>query len=150
MNKLNKILYSLVAEILSTLFSYKFFEKTYNYERKTLVERASEKRAGVRRFFSYFLAVFYRANYHSIEVENDVVLLDCFWGRKIGCNPYALYKETVKDASRTWKVYWVRNRGVVVPQDVEEDPNVTFVRHGSLAYAIALLKAKVLVCNSNF
>lgn len=94
---------------------------------------------------------FYNDNYELIAVERNVVLLDCFWGRRVGCHPYAIYRAMREDPrTANFEYIWVRNKGVKVPQDVTNDCQVSFVEHGSLKHAHALLRAQYLICNSNF
>lgn len=119
-----------------------WLDKVYSQVRERLPKGRST--------YNYFRVSYYRLHYTKIAVEDNTVFLDCFWGRKIGGNPYALYREILKDTSQEWQFIWVRNKGVSVPQDVLENKNVTFVEHSSIGYALGLAKAKYLVCNSNF
>ncbi|MBJ6137356.1 glycosyltransferase [Marinobacter litoralis] len=91
----------------------------------------------------------YLRGFYRLEVEEDLAFFDCFWGRKIGGDPYALYREMVRQ-NPSLRCIWVRNPGVGIPDDVSGNPRVSFVEHGSRQYADALLRARYLVCNSNF
>jgi CDP-glycerol glycerophosphotransferase len=96
-------------------------------------------------------ARYYVSHYERIKIEPKTILFESFWGRKIGCNPYAVYRalmQTPEGAS--FKVFWVKDEGVEAPKDVKANRNVSFVVHGSNAFAAALLRAKYLVCNSTF
>lgn len=93
---------------------------------------------------------YYLEQYENLDIDELHVLFDSFWGRKIGCHPYAIYK--AMKASEDYKGYkftWVKEAGLEIPTDVMNDPNVTFVEYASIAYAEALLTAKILICNSN-
>lgn len=112
--------------------------------------RACRKPKKLYLAYSFFLAALYRKKYFNTEVDTSLVFLDCFWGRKIGDHPYAIYKEIKEDKSRQWKFVWVKNANVAIPDNMLNDPSVEFVEHRSVAYVLNLLKAGVLVCNSNF
>ncbi|MEP3590473.1 MAG: glycosyltransferase [Marinobacter sp.] len=91
----------------------------------------------------------YLKSYRHINVEDNLALFDCFWGRKVGGDPYAIYREMVRKNPEL-KCIWVCNKGVSVPDDVSENKSVSLVAHDSKEYAEALLRAKYLICNSNF
>lgn len=147
--KLNKLFTITTVEIW--VFIERFFQKIgvekYSDTVYFLFYKKSKK---FYKLYNFFLAAFYRKYYSFFKVEDNLVFLDCFWGRKVGDHPYAIYREILKDNSKKWKFIWVKNAGVIAPKDVVENPNVKFVEHRSVAYAVGLLKAGVLVCNSNF
>ena len=92
----------------------------------------------------------YSEEYLSTKVDLELVLFDSFWGRKVGCNPYALYCAMREDPRfSTYKFIWVKQADKKAPDDVTSDPRVTFVEHSSPEYVRALLKAGVIVNNSN-
>ena len=94
---------------------------------------------------------FYVKNFDAFPVEEDLILFESYWGRKIGCNPYALYREMIGDPRlNSFKIIWVKNAGVDVPSDVASNDKVTYVEYQSVDYAKALLKSKYLVSNSTF
>lgn len=150
MNKLYQLSLSLLIEIIvfldvflrgSALNAPKL-DKAYDIVRKRITK------GGV--IYNFFRVSYYRLRYNKETIDENIVFLDCFWGRKIGCHPYALYQEIVKDESRKWQFIWVKNQGVPIPADVLNNENVTYVEHSSIGYAIGLLRAKYLICNSNF
>lgn len=96
-------------------------------------------------------ASFYHKNYDKRPVEPGLVLLDSFWGRMIGCNPYALYLQMRADARCVdFRYVWVCNDKATIPADVNNDSRVRFVSYQSIAYQIALLQAEYVIGNSNF
>lgn len=117
-------------------------DKVYSFVRERFKKGGSA--------YSLFITSYYRLRYKKETVDENTVFLDCFWGRKIGCHPYALYQEILKDDSRCWKFIWVKNKGVPVPDDVLSNKNVEYVEHASIGYVLGLMKAKYLICNSNF
>ncbi len=94
---------------------------------------------------------FYIENYRSIPVEDDVILFESFWGRKLACNPYAIYRELRRQHDgKKHRCIWVKNRNISPPADIAGDPDVTFVEFDTVEYARALLRAKYLVSNMTF
>ena len=94
---------------------------------------------------------YYVKNFDVFPVNEKIILFESFWGRKIGCNPYALYREVVRDERfDAFKIVWVKNSGVNVPIDVAENERVTFVEYQTTEYAKSLLSAKYLISNSTF
>ncbi|MGP5529866.1 CDP-glycerol glycerophosphotransferase family protein [Psychrobacter celer] len=94
---------------------------------------------------------YYLENYTQGSIQKNLVLFDSFWGRKIGCHPYAIYR--AMKASKNFDNYefiWVRENGVDVPIDILEDKRVNFVIYSSIEYASALMRAEILISNSNF
>ena len=90
----------------------------------------------------------YLKSFYDIPISENTALFDCFWGRKIGGDPYAIFRAMVLEKPDL-KCVWVRNNGVSVPDDVASNPNVKFVLHDSKEYAEALLYSKYLIFNSN-
>lgn len=111
---------------------------------------ANKKSNYFKKTYNLFLSSYFRIKKDKIKIEENLVFLDSFWGRKIGCNPYAIYREILKDSSIDWKFIWVKNNGIGIPKDVLENQNVFYVEHNSLNYVIGLAKAKYLVTNVTF
>src|SRR5690625_5005950 len=78
----------------------------------------STRIGGLKRTFNYFRQAYYRKLRSKTTIEDNLVFLDCFWGRSIGCHPYAIYKEIVKDKTHNWKFIWVKNKDVQAPKDI--------------------------------
>ncbi|WP_444939373.1 CDP-glycerol glycerophosphotransferase family protein [Microbulbifer sp. JMSA002] len=94
---------------------------------------------------------YYAKYFDLLPVENNLIIFESFWGRKIACNPYAVYREVVNDPRmQSYKIIWVKNEGVEAPEDVTKNKNVTFISYQSVDYAKALLRAKYLISNSTF
>ena len=111
-----------------------------------LLKQLITKRAKLKK---KLVEYYYVKGFYSAKIEGDLAFFDCFWGRKVGGDPYAIYREMVKQNPRL-RCIWVRNEGVQVLSDVTGNKQVTFVEHGTRKYADALLKSKYLICNSNF
>lgn len=93
----------------------------------------------------------YRTRYNEVKVDDNLILLDSFLGRMIGCNPYALYKGMANSSMfRQHKFIWVKNAGTGIPDDVMQDKRVSFVTYESKEYIEALLQAKYLIANTDF
>lgn len=95
-------------------------------------------------------AIYYHTQYKQMSVVFGQVLLDAFWGRMIGCNPYAIYLQMRSDPRCAGFSYvWVCNDMNFVPTDMRNDPAVSFVTYQSLPYQDALLTSQYLIANSN-
>lgn len=149
MKKINKLIAAFFVE-LWVLFENLLHKVGFEKYSDSLYSFLYKRSPRFYKLYNFFVAAFYRENYSKFKVEEDLVFLDCFWGRKIGDHPYAIYREILKDTSKNWRFIWVKNAGVTAPKDVVDNPRVIFVEHRSVGYAKALLKAGVLVCNSNF
>lgn len=96
-------------------------------------------------------AGYYHDNYEQMPIIAGRVLLDSFWGRMIGCNPYALYLTMREDPRcREFQYIWVCNDPEIVPKGLLGDPAVSFVTYQSQAHQDAMLTAQYLVGNCNF
>lgn len=94
---------------------------------------------------------YYLENYNKKNIQKNLVLFDSFWGRKIGCHPYAIYRAMKSSREfNNYKFIWVREEGIKIPEDVLNDSRVSFVSYSTTEYALALLKAEILISNSNF
>lgn len=96
-------------------------------------------------------ALHYHTHYDAKPVVEGLVLLDSFWGRTIGCNPYALYEEMRNDPRCAGFSYvWVCDDKAIIPVEMRNDPAVRFVPYQSIAYQKILLQAQYLIGNCNF
>src|SRR5690554_7495810 len=95
-----------------------------------LLKRAVTKRAWLKK---KLVEYGYVRGFYRVKVEDDLALFDCFWGRKVGGDPYALYREMVRQNPRL-RCVWVRN----------EDRKSTRLNssHVRISYAVFCLKKK--------
>lgn len=94
---------------------------------------------------------YYYTQYDQVALDPKTVLFDSFWGRKISCNPYAVFLEMYgRDEFRDHTFVWVKNQDIDAPEWMVGQPNIRFVEYRSEDYAHALLQAETLVANSNF
>lgn len=93
----------------------------------------------------------YCDGFHEVAIEPGLVMLESYWGRKIACGPYAIFRalERRPDAHR-FSYVWCKDEEINIPEDVARHPRVTFVTHRSVDYSRALLRAEFLVSNSTF
>ncbi len=92
---------------------------------------------------------YFSANYGAAAIDPNLVMLESFWGTKITCNPYAIYRRLRDDPEyEHLRFVWSAQKGTIVPPDVESDArSAVVIRHG-VAYAKSLLAAKYVVSNS--
>lgn len=142
----------LVRAVRRTLYRYKPIDRKL----RTIPLYRSISSFGLHMYYSLGLDAqplqrFYSENFDSIPLEDDIILFESYWGRKISCNPYAIYRALKGDArGKSMRIIWVRNKGVSTPPDVAGDPLVSFVEFESMDYARALLRARYLVSNMTF
>lgn len=91
---------------------------------------------------------YYYTQYDQVALDPKTVLFDSFWGRKISCNPYAVFLEMYgRDEFRDHTFIWVKNKDIDAPEWMVGQPNIRFVEYRSEDYAHALLQAETLVAN---
>jgi CDP-glycerol glycerophosphotransferase len=89
------------------------------------------------------------ANYGAAAIDPDLAFFESFWGSKITCNPYAMYRQMRDDpALAHMRFVWSAEKGASIPADVEGDPRTSLVPPSGVAFAKALLTAKYLISNS--
>lgn len=92
----------------------------------------------------------YYHDHYTHPIVPGRVLLDAFWGRMIGCNPYALYLKMRADPRCVGFHYiWVCNDASFIPSEMRDDPAVSFVIYQSEPFQEALLTSQYLIGNSN-
>ncbi len=93
----------------------------------------------------------YFENYYDTQIKPNTILFDSFWGRKIACNPYAIFKEMyTRHEFSSFMFTWVKNDDVKPPSWMEEKENINYVTYRSIEYAEMLLSAEYVVANTNF
>lgn len=93
----------------------------------------------------------YVALQESMELDDQAVLYESYFGGKISCNPLALYRELAqRPGYATTRHYWVITSETKVPADVRQNPNVILVPRGSRLYLKMLASAGYLINNVTF
>lgn len=93
----------------------------------------------------------YVAGLDSIAPRPDTILFECYWGKKFGDHPLALYRALRRTVpAGTLRIIWVAAPRAVPPAEIADDPDVILVRTGSADYGRALLEAGALVNNVTF
>src|SRR5690625_2197585 len=116
MNKIGRVLLSIFIESiiwLDNIFRRKSMNNRLIDNFYSKMKNSNNKK--LKKLFSYFRHAYYRKYYCVSPIDDNLILLDCFWGRKIGCHPYAIYREIIKDSDHDWKIVWVRNNNVTIP-----------------------------------
>lgn len=92
----------------------------------------------------------YHALFHEVRVNSKQALFDCFWGRSVGGNPYAVYQQMRNDARFDGFTFiWVCDDVSSAPAEMRNDPSVRFVAYQSEEFVNGLLSSKYLVANTN-
>jgi CDP-glycerol glycerophosphotransferase len=90
-------------------------------------------------------------NYGKINVDENAILFESYWGKKIAGHPLALFREFIqRPNSKNFKIYWTLQAGVPAPSELKNHPNVEFIDPTSRRYGRALLASKYLINNTTF
>ena len=94
----------------------------------------------------------YSRNFSTIAPRQDTLLFECYWGKKFGDNPLAIYRALMRSQpANHFRIYWVTSpEGESPPVEITRNPQVILVQTGSREYGIALLEAGYLVNNVTF
>lgn len=93
----------------------------------------------------------YAANIDTIRPRADTILFECYWGKKFGDNPLAIYRALRhSQPPGRFRIYWAIAGNATPPAEIAENPDVTLVRLRSAEYGRALLEAGYLVNNVTF
>ena len=96
-------------------------------------------------------AAYYTANIDLVAPSPDTILFECYWGKKFGGNPLALYRELVRThPPGRFRIYWAAGGDVQPPAEIADNPDVTLVRVRSEEYGHALLASGMMVNNVTF
>ena len=89
----------------------------------------------------------YRHIFMRLPVDQKIVIYQSYWGLKIGCNPYAIYKKLLDIAPNQFTHFWVVD-GEVDLRDTAA--NSKYLREHSLTYLYYMARARYLINNTNF
>jgi CDP-glycerol glycerophosphotransferase len=93
----------------------------------------------------------YTDGFDTIMPRADTILFECYWGKKFGDHPLALYRALCRSRpTGPLRIYWVAAPQAVLPAEITDNPDVLVVQTGTAAYAQALLEAGALVNNVTF
>lgn len=93
----------------------------------------------------------YTDGFETVVPRADTILFECYWGKKFGDHPLALYRALCRSQpAGAFRIYWVAAPQAVLPAEITTNPDVMVVQTGSAAYAQALLEAGALVNNVTF
>ncbi|MDU9006517.1 glycosyltransferase [Sedimentitalea todarodis] len=96
-------------------------------------------------------AAYYAANIDRVSPSPDTILFECYWGKKFGESPLALYRELVRTHPRgSFRIHWTVAGNAQPPAEIAANPDVTLVRVRSKEYGHALLASGLLVNNVTF
>lgn len=86
-----------------------------------------------------------------IDVVDDLFVFESFAGRKIACNPYALYGEfSQREEYRKCTFVWCIDQLSLIPEEIKSDSRCVFVKRNSILYVFFIAVAKYLINNSTF
>lgn len=87
----------------------------------------------------------------TLPIEETTVLYECFFGRSMSCNPYALFRHVLdRPECAGWRHVWVLDNESKIPPGLSAMRRVVFVKRESPLYLRYLATAKYLVNNVTF
>lgn len=109
-------------------------------------KRLKDKKLAKRSIYSYY--------YNKCKINDNMVLYMSYYGRGMICNPYAIFKELIKDDEfRNLTHVWVLDKFENHKKLIEEYKNnshVIFVEEPSIQFLKYLCTAKYLISNVSF
>lgn len=90
----------------------------------------------------------YIKNLGHIQVQPRTMLFDSFQGQKLAGDPYAVYREVVRQGVG-YLIVWVKRPNTYLPIDVQQNKNIKLVDYNTKSHAEALLYSQVFVFNMN-
>lgn len=89
----------------------------------------------------------YRHVFLRLPIDRNLVVYESYWGKKIACNPYAIFKHLQNTAGDDYRHVWVVQPG----KDLREtEGHAEHVKQNSLRYFYHLARAGYLINNANF
>ncbi len=93
----------------------------------------------------------YRNFVDGSAIDENMIVYETFHGSNITCNPYAIFRELLKQPRFNDYVHiWVVNDFSLIPKDMISMRNVYFIPRHSVAYQTYIAKAKWLINNVTF
>ncbi|MGO1699888.1 MAG: CDP-glycerol glycerophosphotransferase family protein [Canibacter sp.] len=87
----------------------------------------------------------------SAKLDENLVFIESFLGRRVSCNPLALLREALCSAETAHLRFVVSvQKDTSVPEDILRNKRVSFVLRNSYGYLRALATAKFLINNTTF
>ncbi|MDN3425707.1 glycosyltransferase [Microbacterium sp. APC 3898] len=126
-----------------------FSEADLQSEDKRLVIQNIIKKHSTNKAFKR--TVDYIGYYEKLPVDDSVILYESFHGKNISCNPYAIFKNLVKNPDFSeYRHVWALNNREDCPEWIAYLPNVELVTVHSDEYLRYLVSAKYLINNTSF
>ncbi|WP_236719632.1 glycosyltransferase [Neobacillus mesonae] len=93
----------------------------------------------------------YTNYYETLTIKDKTILYESFHGKTMGCNPYAIFKQLIRDPKFSeYHHVWALNDLNNCPEEYFELPNVEFVTVNSDLYLRYLASCKYLINNTSF
>ncbi len=103
------------------------------------------------RNYGFRKIVNYTEYYERYELDPNMILYESYHGSSISCNPLAIFKSLLNDGRFSeFKHVWVLNDKEKIPQILNSERNVLFIKRESDLYMRYLAKAKYLINNVTF
>jgi CDP-glycerol glycerophosphotransferase len=100
---------------------------------------------------SFRLRAIYTKAWETVPVNNRMIFYEAYHGRSITGNPYAVFQYVIQDSAfANFQHIWAIREDTVIPEEMKNLPNVTFVHYQSPEYVRHLAIAKYLINDTSF
>ncbi|WP_143870555.1 glycosyltransferase [Catenovulum sediminis] len=156
MSKLSKLINSPALYFRDALDNY--IKRTSNGKKHNAIpaekRKAGNKKAVVsskRVVNKYDPKAIYSMYYESSPLDPNTVLYEAFHGSSVSDSPYAIFKKWLEiDTEKKFKHIWALKHLGEIPEELKNNPQVSFVEVGSKEYVRFLCTSKYLFNNSTF
>lgn len=93
----------------------------------------------------------YAEYYETLEIREDIILFESYFGNNISCCPYAILKQLlIDDKFKNFTFICIINKNTVIPSELLYIDRIIYVKRGSDLYLRYLASAKFLINNVTF
>lgn len=86
-----------------------------------------------------------------LPIRQNTWLWESYFGRRLDCNPYAMYKEAIKNHNNENSLHiWVAEAKTQLPKDILRNQYTVVTERESIGYWLALACAKYLTNNASY
>ena len=89
----------------------------------------------------------YRQVFLRLPIDQKAIIYQSYWGKKVACNPYAIFTHLLDTAPGQYHHFWVVREGVDLRRSAG---TAKHLRENSLAYLYYMARARHFITNANF
>lgn len=138
------------AYVLQKLNEYKKANSIFANSRKRKLPYAIDPKSTVKDSTQALLSQ-YAEYYETLEIREDIILFESYFGNNISCCPYAILKQLlIDDNYNHFTFICIINKSTIIPSELLYNDRVICVKRGSDLYLRYLTTAKYLINNVTF